>query len=98
MFGLPSSYEGFGLPIIEAQKAGCPVIALNASSIPEIVGDNSLLMPELSSNLFENLLKELNNKEKRSTIIEAGIKNSQNFSWRKMASEYLALYNKLLQR
>lgn len=35
--------KGFGIPVLEAQKAGCPVIAYNASSIPEIIGDDSLL-------------------------------------------------------
>ncbi len=40
----PSSYEGFGIPVIEAQRSGCPVIALDASSIPEIISDHSLLI------------------------------------------------------
>lgn len=44
----PSSYEGFGIPVIEAQKAGCPVIAANRSSIPEIIGDKTMLTNEIS--------------------------------------------------
>ena len=44
----PSSYEGFGIPVLEAQKAGCPVIALNASSIPEVIGESPLLIEELT--------------------------------------------------
>ncbi len=93
----PSSYEGFGLPVLEAQRAGCPVIALNASSIPEIIGENGLLMPELTTSSFESLIADLENTDKRQTIIAAGIENTKNFSWKKMADEYLALYNKLLR-
>lgn len=94
----PSSYEGFGLPVIEAQRAGCPVIALNESSIPEVIGRDSLLMPQLSSNSFMKLIKELENSDKRQLTIDAGIKNAMNFSWRKMADEYSVLYDKLLSQ
>lgn len=51
----PSIYEGFGIPVLEAQKAGCPVIAYNGSSIPEIIGDTTLLIQEAS-------VKEIHNK------------------------------------
>lgn len=51
----PSLYEGFGIPVIEAQKAGCPVIAYNGSSIPEIIGDKTLL---INSDLETEILKK----------------------------------------
>ncbi|MBK7500129.1 MAG: glycosyltransferase [Ignavibacteriales bacterium] len=47
----PSLYEGFGLPILEAMKLGCPVIAGNNSSIPEVAGDGAILID--SKNIFE---------------------------------------------
>lgn len=93
----PSSYEGFGLPVLEAQRAGCPVIALDASSIPEIIGDNALLMSELSSRSFEKYLKELDNVDTRRKIVCEGIENAKYFSWNKMAQEYMYLYQDLLK-
>lgn len=88
----PSSYEGFGIPVIEAQRAGCPVIAMNASSIPEIIGETPLLMPSLDKETFITRLQLLQDNEKRRQIIEKGFDNSKRFSWTRMASEYIALY------
>lgn len=94
----PSSYEGFGIPVLEAQRAGCPVIAFNASSIPEVIGDDALLLNELSADSLYSKLEELKLPGRREQLIASGIKNSMRFSWNKMASEYLQLYNNLLTR
>lgn len=88
----PSSYEGFGIPVIEAQKAGCPVIAMNRSSIPEIIGYKELLVNKEDSNLFAEKLKMLENYEFREKIIMDGINNSQRFNWDKTFQEYKNLY------
>lgn len=93
----PSSYEGFGIPILEAQRAGCPVIVLNASSIPEVIGDTPLLMNELSKDCFIDKLNLLQDRKIRENIIEAGLVNSKRFSWERMATEYYNLYNYLLK-
>lgn len=88
----PSSYEGFGIPVLEAQRAGCPVIALNASSIPEVIGDTPCLMDELSEGEFLSKLEILKDKHARNAIIRRGIENSNRFSWDKMFKEYKKLY------
>ena len=88
----PSSYEGFGIPIIEAQKAGCPAIAYNASSIPEIIGNPRLLINTLSVNEIHNCLMILTNKEERQHIILEGIKNARRFSWDEMYKNIIDLY------
>ncbi len=91
-----SLYEGFGLPIIEAQMAGCPVIALNTSSIPEVIGDNRLLVEEFSTAILAEKLNMLDDSVFRAEVIEAGLRKANEFSWEKMAQQYLALYQSLL--
>lgn len=93
----PSSYEGFGIPVVEAQRAGCPVIALNASSIPEIIGDTPLLLPNLEEKYFIEKLYLLKEEKIREEIIESGIANSKRFSWGKMANAYMEIYSEMLQ-
>ncbi len=80
----PSDYEGFGLPILEAQKAGCPVVAQNASSIPEVIGEQGLVVkhdtPARMAAEMADIVKQLQSRATQ-TIIEAGFKNARRFSW-----------------
>lgn len=91
----PSEYEGFGLPVLEAQKAGCPVVAYNRSSIPEVIGDTPLLLNSLGEQAIVDGIKLAQDQDTRSRIIEDGLKNSARFSWDKMANEYFELYRSL---
>lgn len=93
----PSSYEGFGIPVIEAQKAGCPVICLNMSSIPEIVGENYPTLNNLSTESFVKLLNLFSDFDSRDKIKKLGSLNAQRFSWDKMFEEYLSLYAEALK-
>lgn len=88
----PSMYEGFGIPVIEAQKARCPVIAYNGSSIPEIIGDTPLLLSNPSSYDIISKLRMLDDNDIRNKIIKDGFLNAQRFSWDKMANEYMDIY------
>ena len=92
-----SLYEGFGLPILEAQQAGCPVIAYNASSIPEVIGDKRLLLNSITKEELEEKIAILNSPLHREKIIEKGIQNAARFSWDKMVDEYEKLYNLMLK-
>lgn len=93
----PSSYEGFGIPVIEAQKAACPVLALNKSSIPEIIGNGYPIMENLSQIEFDRLIHLFEYAETRKKIINIGQTNAKRFSWKKMAEEYLSLYQEIEQ-
>jgi len=93
-----SLYEGFGLPVLEAQMAGCPVIAMNASSIPEVIGDERLLLNEMTEVNLKEKLALLEEPKEREQIITSGIKNALSFSWEKMSKEYFELYKKALEQ
>lgn len=92
----PSSYEGFGIPILEAQRAGCPVIALNASSIPEVIGKTPLLMQKLSKEALLEKLALLDDDEMRQQVVGAGLENAKKFSWNAAYEQYRTLYEQLL--
>ncbi len=94
----PSAYEGFGIPILEAQKAGCPVIATANSSIPEVIGEGGLLMNKVSvNNLCELIFQIKNSPELVTTIVEEGIKNSKRFSWDICYEQTKALYKEMYE-
>jgi mannosyltransferase len=91
----PSSYEGFGIPVIEAMKVGCPVIAMKSSSIPEISANAALLLDSLSVEKAKLFVAQLEDSAFRKNIVEKGIENSHRFSWDKCYSEVKTLYKKL---
>ncbi len=84
---LPSLFEGFGLPILEAQASGCPVITSNVSSMPEVVGKGALLVDPLSVDDIVRGMGEIG--ETREKLIKAGFENVRRFSWEKCARETL---------
>ena len=89
-FVLPSLYEGFGLPILEAMKYGCPVVTSNTSSLPEAGGDAALYFdPEDSSDIAEKIKKLLSDDKLKEDMIEKGYKQAKKFSWEKAAKETL---------
>ena len=95
----PSDYEGFGLPILEAQKAGCPVIAQRASSIPEVAGESALLVahdtPQRMAEEMADKVRQLLSQSTQ-TIIEDGLRNAERFSWEKTYQQTKQVYQQLL--
>lgn len=85
-FLFPSFYEGFGLPILEAQSAGVPVITSDISSLPEVAGEGALFVdPNSPKQIAEAAYSLISDKSLRDAIIEKGHKNAQKFNWEKCA-------------
>lgn len=91
----PSAYEGFGIPILEAMKTGCPFIALNYSSIPEVAGDAGILLDHLDIDLAKRAVELISLQ--RDEIVAKGFDQAKKFSWDKCYLETVALYNKLYE-
>ncbi len=79
-------FEGFGIPIIEAQTCRCPVITSKVTSMPEVAGKGALLVDPFSvTSIKEGMLELKNDPERRKQLIELGSDNVQRFSWDKSA-------------
>lgn len=86
-FVLVSLYEGFGLPILEAMQYGCPVVASNVSSLPEVVGNAGILVdPENVADIAAGIKKAIKN---RKSLIAKGRQQVKKFSWEKCARQTL---------
>lgn len=91
----PSLYEGFGLPVVEAMTAGCPVITTTSSSLPEVAGDAALLVDPLDvKELATGMQRVLQEEELRERMIAAGRIQASRFSWEKTARLQREVYLK----
>jgi glycosyltransferase involved in cell wall biosynthesis len=92
LFTFPSLYEGFGLPILEAQTLGVPVMTAKNSSLPEVAGDAALYVDPTDVEAIAQAMLRLSQDEPlRQELIAAGHRNLQRFSWAKAAAETLAV-------
>ena len=86
----PSLYEGFGLPVVEAQALGCPVIASDSASIPEIAGEGALYFDALRPEQAVALVRSLDAHTRRA-LVERGHANVSRFTWESTAATLLSL-------
>lgn len=94
LFVFPSLQEGFGLPLLEAMSCGAPVIAADNSSIPEIVGDATVLFDAQNVNEISSAMRQvLMDDSLRLTLSKRGLERATNFSWDKCARETIRVYN-----
>jgi len=96
LFCMPSLYEGFGIPLIEAMACGVPVVASSVCSIPEVVGDAGLLVdPMNADSIAEGIYKVLSDEELRNNLIQKGFERARLFSWEKTVRETIKIYRKV---
>jgi glycosyltransferase involved in cell wall biosynthesis len=96
VFILPSFYEGFGLPILEAMANGVPVIAGNNSSMIEITGDAGILInPYKPEEITKAIKKIIQNKNFREKLVEKGLKQAKKFTWEKCAKKTMEVLNEV---
>jgi glycosyltransferase involved in cell wall biosynthesis len=85
-FAFLSNYEGFGLPPLEAMACGTPVIALNTSSLPEVVGSGGLLLDCADPPLVASVLRRiLTDRSLRDRLARRALRQASKFSWRTTA-------------
>jgi glycosyltransferase involved in cell wall biosynthesis len=93
LYIFPSLYEGFGLPILEAQACGTPVLTSNVTSCPEVAGDSAeIVNPYSVESIRDGIVKVLEDREYRKVLVSRGFKNVGGFGWDRMAKEVINLF------
>ncbi len=96
-FVMPSLYEGFGIPLLEAMMHGCPVVSSNTSALPEIGGDSCLYFdPKHEKDIYNKLVELKEHNELRNDLIQKGKKRVLHFSWKKSAEETLCILKSVI--
>jgi glycosyltransferase involved in cell wall biosynthesis len=96
-FVFPSLYEGFGIPPLEAQQCGCPVIAARAASLPEVLGSSAVYVdPHDDEDLAAAMSRVVDDPTLRASLISAGRDNAARFSWRTSAQRVSAVIDEVL--
>jgi glycosyltransferase involved in cell wall biosynthesis len=94
---LVSLYEGFGLPVLESMACGTPVITSDVSSLPEVAGDATILVPPTDiEHIASAILDLLSSSEKREQLVERGFRQVSKFTRERFAKEMITAYEKTL--
>jgi glycosyltransferase involved in cell wall biosynthesis len=96
-FVFPSLYEGFGIPVLEAFRCGCPALLSNTSSLPEVGGDAAIYFdPKSAFSIREAVKQVLYDEEKRRTMIIKGFTQLEKFSWSTLGLSTYHVYKRVL--
>lgn len=92
-FALPSLWEGFGIPVVDAMACGLPVIVSNTSSLPEVAGKGGLLVNPESITQIEQAIRLISSDKKlRAKLAKLALEQARKFSWKKMAKETIKVF------
>lgn len=97
VFVYPSKYEGFGIPILDAFAAGCPVVLSRCSCFPEVAGDAACYFPDGDSGMLcEQVTAMIEDFQLRREMVKRGRERVKDFSWQKCADETAEVYHKVI--
>lgn len=97
-FIMPSRYEGFGLPALEAMQSGTPVITTKKGSIEEVVDSSAYFVdPEDVSSISNGIREVMENTSLRNALSEKGLIQAKKFTWEKTAKETIKVYEKIIR-
>jgi len=98
LFVLPSLYEGFGLPVLEAQQSGVPVVCSTAGSLPEVAGAAAVFFDPYSvEDMADKISRVAHAKVLQEELRQKGLINVKRFSWEKTARETMAVYQQVFE-
>jgi glycosyltransferase involved in cell wall biosynthesis len=97
-FILPSLYEGFGLPPLEAMACGCPVIVSNVTSLPEVCGDAAFYIdPKNVQSIADGISRVLTDEKLRKSLSKKGFARARLFSWERSAREHIKVFEEVMR-